>query len=271
MHEIELCVNRIPNKSFVWAEPFCGSLSVPLHFIRHKPISVFFLNDANPHLIRLYSICQKYSPDGDHVRRLRNQLQRLDVLMNQNTSQYYKIRDKFNGSHGTMSDWGFVAYFYFLNRSCFNGVTSYNRSGEFNVAAGRARPTVDTLCKQFQGFHETLYAFRDRMFFSNMEYDAFVQHVERRTRTAFFYCDPPYDESNVKYTRTPFSREDQKQLSTLMKGARGPFLVHNSNTSYIRSLFKGFNIKKVSVRRSVGCTSQSRKVVNELMVTNFKF
>lgn len=272
MHEIELNVKRIPHKSFVWVEPFCGSLSVPLHFILYKPITAFFLNDTNPHLIRLYSVCKKYSPGGNHVRKLRNELRRLDRLMNQNISNYYKIRQKFNQSHETMDDWVFVAYFYFLNRSCFNGLTNYNRLGEFNVAVGKARPNVDALCNQFGTFHDIIYTFRDKIFFSNMEYDAFIEYINKRKttpQTKFYYCDPPYDETTVQYTRTPFSKDAQRRLSRILKEIRCPFLVHNSNTSFIRSLFKGYKIKKVSVRRTVGCTPQSRKVVNELMVTNF--
>ena len=103
-----------------WVEPFCGSCVVALNIQPKKAL----LCDANPHIVRLYQDIQNghMTPSGvkafltDEGKKLKSQ----------GEPYYYIVRERFNATPSSLD-------FLFLNRSCFNGVMRFNRSGKFNV------------------------------------------------------------------------------------------------------------------------------------------
>ncbi len=101
-----------------YIEPFAGSLSVALNVVALD----YIINDFNKDLISLYKFiiynhdfindCEKYFAD------------------NNNQVSFYYFRNQFNTSLEPSER---ASMFVYLNRHCFNGLTRYNKSGEFNV------------------------------------------------------------------------------------------------------------------------------------------
>ena len=120
---------QVPHLRPIWAphahrrlvEPFCGGLAVTLGLMPARAL----LNDANPHVINFY-------------RWLQNGL-RVDLPMENDEQLFYRHRDRFNAmlSSGRGAEREAAALFYYLNRTGYNGLCRFNRSGEFNVPFGR--------------------------------------------------------------------------------------------------------------------------------------
>ena len=102
-------------------EPFCGGLAVALGLSPGRAL----LNDANPHLINFYRWLQKGL--------------RVDLRMENDERVFYRHRDRFNQllASGKSRSREAAALFYYLNRTGYNGLCRFNRSGEFNVPFGR--------------------------------------------------------------------------------------------------------------------------------------
>ena len=96
---------------------FCGGLAAPLGLKPKRAI----LNDVNPHLINFYI----------HLQR---GLQ-ITIEMRNEEKSFYKHRSRFNEliKEGEGESAEAAQIFYYLNRTCFNGLCRFNQSGEFNV------------------------------------------------------------------------------------------------------------------------------------------
>jgi len=268
MDKIEKFVDKINLTKYIWAEPFCGSLSVSMYFLNRKDISSFHLNDANPHLIRFYNFFRNLNPDKG-LKSATTQLKTLSNDVSKNSQAFYSIRSNFNNNHKTMNDAKFVAFFFFLNRTCFNGVSNYNRKGEFNVALGNIKPKWDDLYEKLHDFHSIIYKARSKVYFYNLEYYDFINKIQRLNKPTFYYCDPPYDDTRGTYTKRSFNKEDQQNLGDILSLTNKPFLVHNSNNQFIRSIYSKYKKHNVEVRRTVGRIKSSRNKIYEIIVTNF--
>src|SRR6476659_499534 len=102
-------------------EPFCGGLAVALGLQPEEAL----LNDANPHLINFYEWLKRGL--------------RISIEMANDAELFYQHRDRFNqllhaGKGGTREA---AELFYYLNRTGYNGLCRFNRSGEYNVPFGR--------------------------------------------------------------------------------------------------------------------------------------
>ncbi len=103
-------------------EPFCGGLAVALGL---NPAQAL-LNDANPHLIHFYQQVQQ----GLH----------LNVPLKNDEAAYYEARERFNYliAQGIAADTSEAAeWFYYLNRTGYNGLCRFNKKGLYNVPYGK--------------------------------------------------------------------------------------------------------------------------------------
>ena len=103
-----------------YVEPFCGGLAMALGLTPEQAL----LNDINPHLINFYRYLQKGL--------------RIEIETENSETLFYAHRQRFNRlikEHQSESAEA-AQLFYYLNRTCFNGLCRFNRSGEFNVPFG---------------------------------------------------------------------------------------------------------------------------------------
>jgi DNA adenine methylase len=106
-----------------WVEPFCGSCVVALNVQPKKAL----LSDSNVHIIRLYQEIQSRNLTAALAKSFLEE--EGNKLRTEGEPYYYAVRERFNASPTSLD-------FLFLNRSCFNGVMRFNRSGKFNVPYG---------------------------------------------------------------------------------------------------------------------------------------
>jgi DNA adenine methylase len=212
-----------------YVEPFCGGLAVALG-LQPKPA---LLNDVNPHLINFY-------------RHLQAGLTKR-IEMDYNEQLFYQHRARFNEliKNGSATSKEAAELFYYLNRTCFNGLCRFNKSGEFNVPFGTyATVNYDA---DFSHYPAVL---RDWTF-TNVD----VEKVPLK-KGDFVYADPPYDVEFTTYSSGGFSWEDQERAGEFLAQHDGPVVISNQATPRIVKLYKqlGFQLSYLDGPRRISCT-----------------
>ena len=179
-------------------EPFCGGLAMALGL---GPASAL-LNDINPHLINFYRWLARGLSIG------------LD--MRNDAQTYYRHRDSFNRllQQGRRDSQEAAELFYYLNRTGYNGLCRFNRSGLFNVPFGRYKTIRYTT--DFAAFTPILSPWR----FTCQDFE--MLPVEP---SDFIYADPPYDVEFRQYAKDGFEWPEQVTAGPVARtasGARGP-------------------------------------------------
>ncbi|MFS8974477.1 Dam family site-specific DNA-(adenine-N6)-methyltransferase [Cupriavidus necator] len=172
------------------------------------------------------------------------------------------IRDAFN--RATPADVR-AAYFLYLNKFGFNGLSRYSSKGNFNVPWGRADQAPALPEESIRAFSERA---RSKAVIVQGDFtDAFKLAVPGDV----IYCDPPYVDlpdapSFTKYTAEGFPQERQQELADLawVAAARGiPVVISNHLTEETRELYRGAGCHPVQVRRSVAAGAHHRRMVVE--------
>src|SRR5574341_434212 len=209
-----------------YVEPFCGGLAIALGLRPRRAL----LNDLNPHLINFY-------------RQLQSGLI-LSLDARYDEELFYAHRAAFNqlvlnGSGGTPRA---AELFYYLNRTCYNGLCRFNRRGEFNVPFGKYK-SVNYVTSFFQYRKE----FR-RWRFTNVDLEDL-----KIAGDDFIYADPPYDVEFTSYSAGGFTWEDQVRTAEWLARHRGPVLLSNQATPRIVRLYRklGFRLKCLDAPRRI--------------------
>ena len=171
-----------------------------------------------------------------------------------------------------------AAMLIFLNRTGFNGLFRLNRSGAFNVPAGRY--TEPRICDPV---HLRTVAEAFRAPGVTLELSGFEAVLADAGPGDFVYCDPPYaplsrTASFANYTADGFSSDDQARLCAAVTDAceRGATVVlSNSSADEIVGLYSsdrarraGLAVHRVPARRMINSRATARGPVDELIVTN---
>ncbi len=218
-----------PHRMRRLVEPFCGGLAIPLALRPERAL----LNDINPHLINFYS----------HLQRGL----RLTIEMRNDEELFYRHRTRFNAliSKREWKTREAAQLFYYLNRTCFNGLCRFNQSGEFNVPFGRHNSIT---------YDRDLSAIRSLVkywTFSNCDIASLPVEPDD-----FIYADPPYDVEFTTYSSGGFSWDDQVRTAEWLAKHSGPVVLSNQATSRIVKLYKqlGYQLRYLKAPRRISCT-----------------
>ncbi len=251
----EILARMPPHQLGRYFEPFAGGAAL---FFRVAPRRAV-LADSNADLIGLYRTVRK---DADAVIR---ELERHRAAHDQ--QHYYGTRARWNDPGASWSAVDRAAAFIYLNKTCFNGLWRVNRAGDFNVPIGRyADPPI---CVP-----EALRAAQAALARASLRCDDYRQVVLDAERGDFLYFDPPYDPvtptaSFTSSTAGAFGPDDQRALAETARAlvARGcRVMLSNSDTPFVRSLYRGFRIDRVKCARAINSNAARRGEVDEVIV-----
>jgi DNA adenine methylase len=246
---------RMPPRHGRYFEPFAGGAAL---FFRVSPPRAV-LADSNPDLIGLYTAIAR---DVEAViRRLAHHRAVHDQ------DHYYETRARWNDHAASWSAADRAAAFIYLNKTCFNGLWRVNRAGDFNVPIGRYTDPPICVPETLRAAHAVLARARLRC----ADYRTAVADAERGD---FIYFDPPYDPvtptaSFTSYTAGAFGPDDQRALAETARAlvARGcRVMLSNSDTPFVRSLYRGFRIDRVKCPRAINSNAARRGDVDEVIV-----
>jgi DNA adenine methylase len=245
-----------PPKFNKYLEPFVGGGAVFFHLKPKKAI----LSDSSGDLMDCYTIIKK------NVNKLIDILKRYQAKHSKNF--FYKIRDDYNDQ--ILNNIERVAAFIYLNKTGFNGLYRVNRKGEFNVPFGDYKnPTI---------FDENnLFAVSKLLKNTELYTISFERVLEYARSGDFVYLDPPYYPLNktskfTSYTKDAFLEEEQKKLAEVFRqlNKRGAkVMLSNSDTKFIKKLYKGFRRETVKANRFISCKGDKRGAITELVILNY--
>lgn len=248
-----------PEKIERYLEPFVGGGAVLFYVLKnYKPKKVFIF-DINEELINTYEVIK------NDVENLIIELKKLKQLHNK--EHYYKIRAE---DPKLLSSLTRASRFIYLNKTCFNGLYRVNSKGGFNVPMGSYKnPSIlneDDL-KEISKLLKKVKIIKG-------DFSECLKYVKKED---FIYFDPPYyplkkGQSFTTYTKGNFLDKEQKQLKEVFskldkKGCK--VMLSNSDTKFIKNLYKDYKISFVQATRMINCDGKGRGKINEIVVTNY--
>ena len=251
----------LPKRINSYCEPFLGGGAVLFSVQPSKAI----VNDLNSDLMLVYKVIR------DDVEALIASLKKHE----NNPDYFYKIRDMDRNKriYQSMSNIDKASRILYLNKTCFNGLFRVNSSGEFNSPFGNYKnpniinePVLRAVNKYFSLNNITFYN------------EDFSETLKRVSKSCFVYLDPPYDpvsdtSSFTGYNKGGFDKKEQIRLKECCDelNQRGvKFMLSNSATTFIKELYKEYNITIVEARRSINADATKRGVVEEVLIRNYE-
>lgn len=251
----------LPSKISSYCEPFVGGGAL-LFSIQPR---IAYINDINSDLINVYTVIR------DNVDEL------IAYLMTfKNESEYfYSVRDwdRNKESYIKLSNIEKAARIIYLNKTCYNGLFRVNNAGEFNTPFGNYKnPNIVNapVLRAVSSYLNTA-----QIIMTSEDYKKILKDITKHT---FVYMDPPYDPvsdtSNFTgYSKGGFSRDEQVRLKECcdMLNSKGiKFMLSNSATPFIKSLYKDYNINIILARRSINSIASKRGDIEEVVIRNYE-
>ena len=263
-------------ENVTYIEPFVGGGAMLFYMLqRHSNISSAVINDINEDLTTCYKVV-KDSPSAlvDSLSAIQKEYYSLknDDMRKQ---FFLTVREEFNTK--ALDPIRNTTLFFFLNRTCFNGLYRVNKSGLFNVPFGRYE--TPTICDPV-----TIYT--DSELLQNVEIltGDYQQTFEKANGKTLFYFDPPYRPlSNTSsfndYSKESFNDSEQERLKEFcdrIQSAGYKFMLSNSdcfNTPtkdrFFDDLYLEYYIERVLAVRSINANPSKRGKLQEILVHNY--
>lgn len=251
-----------PKKFNSYFEPFVGGGAVAFYVIQEYRPKKVVLSDINEELILAFNVIKT------NVKRLIKKLKEHKKNHTKNSNKYYyKIRGL---DSNKLSKIDKAARFIYLNRTCFNGLYRVNSKGKFNVPIGSYKNPDIVQEDKLRKISKLLKRVQIKVM-------SFEKVVNIAKKGDFVYLDPPYyplenRNSFTTYTQGNFLEKEQKKLAEVFKrlDKKGCFVMEsNSNTRFIKGLYKEFKIQKVKAKRMINCRAEGRGLINEVVITNY--
>lgn len=265
-------------ENVTYIEPFVGGGAMLFYMLQTYPnIKSAVINDINPNLTLCYQVVR------DNPTELIKSLNAIQSeFFNLRTEEERKIfflqqRELFNSKSLNKID--NTTLFFFLNRTCFNGLYRVNKAGKFNVPFGKY--TTPTICDS-----ATIYADSKLLQKVDIMTGDFERTFAKIKGNTFFYFDPPYRPlSNTSsfndYSKEDFNDDAQIRLKLFCDRLNENgvnFMLSNSDClakdgtdRFFDDLFMDYSIDRVWASRNVNAIASKRGKLTELIVRNYNY
>lgn len=264
-------------ENVTYIEPFVGGGAMLFHMLQtHSNIKSAIINDINADLTTCYTVVKEQP--SVLVESLKQIQKEYYALQSEDARRefFMLMRDEFNTK--ALDPIRNTTLFFFLNRTCFNGLYRVNKAGLFNVPFGRYE--TPTIC-------DPVTIFADSELLQNVEIltGDYQQTLEYASGNTLFYFDPPYRPlSNTSsfndYAKEAFNDLAQKRLKNFcdtVEDAGFNFMLSNSdcfNTPlkdrFFEDLYLAYKIERVWASRSVNANPSKRGKLQEILVHNYE-
>jgi DNA adenine methylase len=264
-------------KEFKYVEPFLGGGSFGLSLKSKNPNLKAFFNEFNFDLYNAWVEIQ------DGVDQL---IEKLDYRKDNNSKEFFlKVRSNFleysklDKTNDPLPKDFFLdraADFIYLNKTCFNGLIRYNKSGKFNTPYGKyTNPAIydrDNFNKVSASLKHTSI--------TNLDFEACLKKLVAANKldsNTLVYMDPPYIPESLtsnftEYTAMGFNISDHirmREYVDVLTDLGIKVLISNSDTLMTRKIYKGYKIVSVYNNRSIGARGSTRGKTKEVLIKNY--
>ena len=250
----------IPESYNTYFEAFLGGGAVLFNIEPKKAI----INDFNDELINLYQV-------------IKNNPHELieDLKKHKNEKDYFycmRELDRNKESYKKLSNIERASRILYLNKTCYNGLYRVNSNGEFNSPFGTYKNPL--ICDEANILEISNYFNKNNIKILNDDFSIILKYVKAND---FVYLDPPYypltkSASFTGYNANGFNEADQIRLKEFCdklnkKGVK--FLLSNSNTDFIKELYKEYDIIIVKAKRYINSNGNDRNNCEEVLIKNY--
>lgn len=263
-------------ENVTYIEPFVGGGAMLFYMLQRYPnIQHAIINDINPDL----AIC--YRTVRDTPEQLIESLMDIEnaylALETEDGRKDFFMASRYRYNEKNLDPIENTTKFFFLNRTCFNGLYRVNKKGLFNVPFGKyANPTIcdpETIRKDSE--------LLQRVEILNSDFETTFEHARGNT---LFYFDPPYrplsDTSSFNdYAKEAFNDDAQVRLKEYcdhINEAGFHFMLSNSdckgkneNDNFFDVLYGAYQIERVWASRSINSNPEKRGKLTEILVHNY--
>lgn len=263
-------------ENVTYIEPFVGGGAMLFYMLqRYTNIRKAIINDINPDLAVCYRTVRDQPEEliksleiiEKNYQALQTEEDRREFFMN--------VRSRYNEKNLNAIE--NTTLFFFLNKTCFNGLYRVNKQGLFNVPFGKYHNP--TICDPETIRNDSKLLQHVKIM--NGDFEMTFEHAQGNT---FFYLDPPYrplsDTSSFNdYTKEAFNDNAQIRLKHYcdhINLAGFKFMLSNSDCkgknekdSFFDVLFKDYRIERVWASRSINANPDKRGKLTEILVHNY--
>jgi DNA adenine methylase len=248
--EIKLFKHHYPENFNIFVEPFVGAGAVffDLNFKGEN-----FIADVHDEVISYYKQFRNVENVEKMVEFMDNPW--LHLLKSKGNSErqseiytslppefqrtgeatYYYVRDGMK----ITNDLKKACRFCFLRKTAYRGMLRYNPKGEFNIPWGKYKNL------NYEELKDERYTqLLERTTIREWSFEKTMTKFRNR-EDAFIFLDPPYDSEFSDY-KTPFGKENHRELSEFFKTSKAKCLLVIGDTPYIRELYKGYIAEEYS-------------------------
>ena len=263
-------------ENVTYIEPFVGGGAMLFYMLQRYPnINHAIINDINSDLATCYRTVR------DTPEQLISSLKDIEkaylALETEDGRKdfFMAVRERYNEKN--LDPIENTTKFFFLNRTCFNGLYRVNKKGLFNVPFGKyANPTIcdpETIRKDSE--------LLQRVEIINGDFEATFEYAHGNT---FFYFDPPYrplsDTSSFNdYAKEAFNDDAQirlKEYCDRIHEAGFRFMLSNSDCkgkneedNFFDVLYQAYQIERVWASRNINSNPNKRGKLTEILVHNY--
>ena len=166
--------------------------------------------------------------------------------------EYHEIRELLLDNAEVTDVKRAAAFFKLIRYSYGSGCTSFSCQ-PFDV-----RKCFDAIWQASRRLADTVV--------ENKDFEALIRQYDRYS--AFFYCDPPYYETEGHY-EVAFRKEDHKRLRDTLSDCKGKWMVSYNDCEFIRELYKGYEITAVSRLNNLAQRYEGGCEFPEVLITNY--
>ena len=259
-----------------YIEPFVGGGAMLFYMLQQYPnISRAVINDINPDLTTCYRTVRDMPEEL--IMSVMDMQSEYNSLPSEEARKdfYLSVRNRYNEKN--LDPLENTTKFFFLNRTCFNGLYRVNKKGLFNVPFGKY--TNPQLCDPTTIRLDSKLLQRVEILTGDFE-----KTFDYARGNTLFYFDPPYRPlSNTSsfndYAKESFNDDAQirlKEFCDRIDKAGFQFMLSNSDCkgnneedNFFDILYKDYFIERVWASRSINSDSSKRGKLTEILVHNY--
>lgn len=234
---------------YLYCEPFCGGGAI---FFAKEPSPVEVINDLNKEVINFYEVLKKrYAPLKKLIGATlhsREQHRKAQIIY-QNPELFNEVTRAWafwtlaNNSFSAIVDGGWA----YENKT--NGTTNRlrNKKRDFTKEYSERLESLQIECK-----------------------DALKVIKARDNADTFFYCDPPYFNSDMGHYKG-YTLQDFTNLLDTLAGIRGKFLLSSYPSDILKEYAKKYDWHQVSFEKMLAVCGKrlQPKLKTEVLTANF--
>ena len=259
-----------------YIEPFVGGGAMLFYMLQRYPnIRQAIINDINGDLTTCYQTVRDYPEELIASLRVIQEAYNEQLTEEGRKDFFMAARARYNEKN--LDPIENTTKFFFLNRTCFNGLYRVNKKGLFNVPFGKyINPQIYD--------EETIRLDSELLRRVEILNGDFERTFEYANGNTLFYFDPPYrplsDTSSFNdYTKESFNDDAQirlKEFCDRINDAGYMFMLSNSDCkgkneedNFFDVLYADYHIERVWAARSINSNPNKRGKLTEILVHNY--